>query len=208
MFNMRSFRKLFSKQFSEIDQSRLIYILSLAVGLFSSLAAAVLKNSIHYTRRILTEGITPASGIYLYLIYPVLGILLTVLFVKYIVRDSIEHGVSRVLHSISKKKSRISSHNNWTSLLATTVTIGFGGSVGAEAPIVLTGSSIGSTIGRYFGLNYRYVTLLIGCGAAGAVSGIFKAPIAGIVFTLEVLLLDLTMSSIVPSISLVASESE
>ncbi len=198
MLNMRFFRKLFSKQFSEIDQSRLIYVLSLAVGLFSSLAAAVLKNSIHYTRRILTEGITPESGSYLYLIYPVLGILLTVLFVKYIVRDNIEHGVSRVLHSISRKKSRISSHNNWTSLLATTVTIGFGGSVGAEAPIVLTGSSIGSTIGRYFGLNYRYVTLLIGCGAAGAVSGIFKAPIAGIVFTLEVLLLDLTMSSIVP----------
>ncbi len=195
---IRFFRKLFAKQFNEIDQSRLIYILSLAVGLFSSLAAAVLKNSIHYTRRLLTEGITPESGSYLYLIYPVLGILLTVLFVKYIVRDNIEHGVSRVLHAISRKKSRISSHNNWTSLLATTVTIGFGGSVGAEAPIVLTGSSIGSTIGRYFGLNYRYVTLLIGCGAAGAVSGIFKAPIAGIVFTLEVLLLDLTMSSIVP----------
>lgn len=195
---IRFFRKLFSKQFNEIDQSRLIYLLSLAVGLFSSLAAAVLKNSIHYTRRILTEGITPESGSYLYLIYPVLGILLTVMFVRYIVRDNIEHGVSRVLHAISRKKSRISSHNNWTSLLATTVTIGFGGSVGAEAPIVLTGSSIGSTIGRYFGLNYRYVTLLIGCGAAGAVSGIFKAPIAGIVFTLEVLLLDLTMSSIVP----------
>jgi CIC family chloride channel protein len=195
---IRFLRKLVSKQFSEIDQSRLIYILALAVGLFSSLAAAVLKNSIHYTRRILTEGITPESGSYLYLIYPVLGILLTVLFVKYIVKDNIEHGVSRVLHSISRKKSRINSHNNWTSLLASTVTIGFGGSVGAEAPIVLTGSSIGSTVGRYFGLNYRYVTLLIGCGAAGAVSGIFKAPIAGIVFTLEVLLLDLTMSSIVP----------
>ncbi|MFZ2338328.1 MAG: chloride channel protein [Bacteroidales bacterium] len=195
---IRFFRKLFARQFNEIDQSRLIYVLSLAVGLFSSLAAAVLKNSIHYTRRLLTEGITPESGSYLYLIYPVLGVLLTVLFVKYIVRDNIEHGVSRVLYAISRKKSRISSHNNWTSLLATTVTIGFGGSVGAEAPIVLTGSSIGSTIGRYFGLNYRYVTLLIGCGAAGAVSGIFKAPIAGIVFTLEVLLLDLTMSSIVP----------
>lgn len=195
---IRFFRKLFAKQLNEIDHSKLIYILSLAVGLFSSLAAAVLKNSIHYTRRILTEGITPESGSYLYLIYPILGILLTVLFVKYIVKDNIEHGVSRVLHSISRKKSRISSHNSWTSLLASTVTIGFGGSVGAEAPIVLTGSSIGSTIGRYFGLNYRYVTLLIGCGAAGAVSGIFKAPIAGIVFTLEVLLLDLTMSSIVP----------
>ncbi len=195
---LRSLRKFFLKKPGEIDQTRLIYILSLAVGLISSLAAAVLKNAIHYTRRILTDGITPESGSYLYLIFPVLGILLTALFVRYLVRDNIEHGVSRVLHAISRKKSRINSHNNWTSLLATTVTIGFGGSVGAEAPIVLTGSSIGSTIGRYFGLNYRYVTLLIGCGAAGAVSGIFKAPIAGIVFTLEVLLLDLTMSSIVP----------
>ena len=124
--------------------------------------------------------------------------LLTLLFVRYIVKDNISHGVSRVLYAISKKKSRIKSHNNWTSLVATTLTIGFGGSVGAEAPIVLTGSSIGSTIGKYFNLNYRNVTLLIGCGAAGAISGIFKAPIAGIVFTLEVLMLDLTMSSIVP----------
>ena len=124
--------------------------------------------------------------------------LLTLLFVRFIVKDNISHGVSRVLYAISKKKSRIRGHNTWTSLLATTLTIGFGGSVGAEAPIVLTGSSIGSAIGKYFRLNYRNVTLLIGCGAAGAVAGIFKAPIAGIVFTLEVLLLDLTMSSIVP----------
>ncbi|HBC78602.1 MAG TPA: chloride channel protein, partial [Bacteroidales bacterium] len=123
---------------------------------------------------------------------------LTLLFVRYIVKDNIGHGVSRVLYAISKKKSRIRGHNNWTSLIATTITIGFGGSVGAEAPIVLTGSSIGSTIGKYFNLNYKNVTLLIGCGAAGAISGIFKAPVAGIVFTLEVLMLDLTMSSIVP----------
>ncbi len=198
MATTRSLRVFFSKRFAEIDQTRLIYFLSLIVGLLSSLAAAVLKNSIHYTRRLLTDGLTPESGSYLYLIYPVLGIFLTVLFVRYLVRDNIEHGVSKVLHAISRKKSRISGHNNWTSLIASTVTIGFGGSVGAEAPIVLTGSSIGSTVGRYFGMNYRYVTLLIGCGAAGAVSGIFKAPIAGIVFTLEVLLLDLTMSSIVP----------
>ena len=117
---------------------------------------------------------------------------------RYIVRDNIGHGVSRVLYAISRKKSRLRLHNTWTSLIATTMTIGFGGSVGAEAPIVLTGSSIGSTIGRFFRLNYRQVTLLIGCGAAGAISGIFKAPIAGIVFTLEVLMLDLTISSIVP----------
>ena len=197
MVRNRFIRKFYTR-YLEIDQVRLVYILSLVVGLLSALAAATLKNAIHYTNRILTQGITPESGSYYYLAYPVLGMLLTLLFVRFIVKDNISHGVSRVLYAISKKKSRISGHNTWTSLLATTLTIGFGGSVGAEAPIVLTGSSIGSVVGKYFRLNYRNVTLLIGCGAAGAVAGIFKAPIAGIIFTLEVLLLDLTMSSIVP----------
>jgi CIC family chloride channel protein len=195
---MNLFRKLFNSPLFEIDQVRIVYFLSLIVGLLSALAAALLKNAIHYTNRILTEGITPESGSYFYLVYPLSGMFLTLLFVKYIVRDNISHGVSRVLYSISKKKSKLKTHNTWTSLVATTLTIGFGGSVGAEAPIVLTGSSIGSALGRYFRLNYRSITLLIGCGAAGAISGIFKAPIAGIVFTLEVLLLDLTISSIVP----------
>jgi len=198
MFRNRFFRKFYTRYLVEIDQVRLVYILSLVVGLLSALAAAVLKNAIHYTNRILTEGITPESGSYFYLAYPVVGMLITWLFVKYIVRDNIGHGVSRVLYAISRRKSRLRHHNTWTSLIATTITIGFGGSVGAEAPIVLTGSSIGSTIGRFFRLNYRQVTLLIGCGAAGAIAGIFKAPIAGIVFTLEVLMLDLTISSIVP----------
>ena len=188
----------YTRYLVEIDQVRLVYILSLVVGLLSALAAAVLKNAIHYTHRILTEGITPESGSYFYLVYPVIGMLLTLLFVRYIVRDNIGHGVSRVLYAISRKKSNLRHHNTWTSLVATTLTIGFGGSVGAEAPIVLTGSSIGSAIGRFFKLNYRHMTLLIGCGAAGAIAGIFKAPIAGIVFTLEVLMLDLTISSIVP----------
>jgi CIC family chloride channel protein len=124
--------------------------------------------------------------------------LLTLLFVRYIVKDKISHGISRILYAISKKKGYIKAHNTWTSVVASTLTIGFGGSVGAEAPIVLTGSSIGSVIGTFFKLNYKNITLLIGCGAAGAVSGIFKAPIAGIVFVLEILMLDLTISSIVP----------
>ncbi len=182
----------------DIDQGKLLYFLSLLVGLLSALAAVVLKNSIHYTHKLLTEGITRESGSYLYLAYPLGGMLLTLLFVKYIVRDNIGHGISRVLYAISKKQSRLKPHNTWTSILASTMTIGFGGSVGAEAPIVLTGSSIGSTVGSFFKLNYRNITLLIGCGAAGAVSGIFKAPIAGLVFTLEILMLDLTISSIVP----------
>jgi len=198
MFRGRFFRKLLHPRIEDIDQVKLIYVLSLLVGLLSALAAALLKNAIHYTHKILTEGISLESGSYLYLAYPIAGMLITVLFVKYVVKDNIGHGISRVLHSISRKKSYLKAHNTWTSVVASTFTIGFGGSVGAEAPIVMTGSAIGSVVGRFFRLNYRNITLLIGCGAAGAVAGIFKAPIAGIVFTLEILLLDLTISSIVP----------
>ena len=198
MFQNNIFRKLLRIKIADLDQRRFIYFLSLIVGLLSALAAAILKNAIHYTHLFLTEGIHGSSGGYLYLAYPVLGMLITLLFVKFIVKDKIGHGISRILYAISKKKSYLKPHNTWTSLVASTITIAFGGSVGAEAPIVLTGSSIGSAIGRLFKMNYRNITLLIGCGAAGAISGIFKAPIAGIVFTIEILMLDLTISSIVP----------
>jgi chloride channel protein, CIC family len=198
MFRNRFFRRILHQNLFETDQVKLVYLLSLVVGLLSALAAAFLKYSIHYMHKILTEGITAESGNYLYLAYPLIGMLLTFLFVKYIVKDNIGHGISRILFAISRKRSYLKAHNTWTSIIASTLTIGFGGSVGAEAPIVLTGSSIGSVIGRFFKLNYKNITLLIGCGAAGAISGIFKAPIAGIVFTLEILMLDLTTSSIVP----------
>jgi CIC family chloride channel protein len=182
----------------EMNQTRFIYFLSFLVGLLSAAAAALLKNAIHYTRILFTSGISKESGTWLYFLFPVIGIVLTFLFVKFVVKDNIGHGISRILYAISKKKSYLKGHNTWSSVAASTLTIGFGGSVGAEAPIVLTGSSIGSALGRFFRMNYRNITLLIGCGAAGAVSGIFKAPIAGIVFTLEILMLDLTISSIVP----------
>lgn len=198
MIKSRFFRKIFQPRVEDIDQVKLVYILSMVVGLLSALAAVILKNSIHYTHKILTEGISGGSASYLYLAYPLAGMLLTMLFVKYIVKDNISHGISRILFAISRSKSHLKTHNTWTSIVAGTLTIGFGGSVGAEAPIVLTGSSIGSVVGRFFKLNYRSITLLIGCGAAGAIAGIFKAPIAGIVFTLEILMLDLTLSSIVP----------
>jgi chloride channel protein, CIC family len=198
MSRIRLFRRIFQFSFIEIDQVKLVYALSLVVGLLSALAAAFLKYSIHYMHKVLTGGIKSGTSGFLYLAYPLIGMLLTYLFVRYVVKDNIGHGISRILYSISRKKSHLKTHNTWTSIVASTLTIGFGGSVGAEAPIVLTGSSIGSAIGRFFKLNYKNITLLIGCGAAGAVSGIFKAPVAGIVFTLEILLLDLTMSSIVP----------
>jgi len=181
-----------------IDQARFLYILSFITGMFSALAAVLLKNAIYYTEHFLTTWLKAGTAGYLYLAYPLIGMFLTVIFVRYIVRDGIGHGVSRILYAISKNNSRIKPHNNWSSIIAATFTIGFGGSVGAEAPIVLTGASIGSNIGRLMKMNYRNITLLVGCGAAGAVAGIFKAPIAGLVFTLEVLMVDLTISSIVP----------
>lgn len=198
MLNSKFLWRIFHTRIEDIDQTKLLYALSIVVGSLSALAAVVLKNAIHYTNLFLTNGITSESGSYLYLAYPLVGMVLTVLFVKYIVKDNISHGISRVLFAISRNKSNVKAHNMWTSIVASTMTIGFGGSVGAEAPIVLTGSSIGSNIGKLFKLNYKNITLLVGCGAAGAVAGIFKAPVAGIVFTLEILMLDLTMSSIVP----------
>ncbi len=198
MFPINNFKKRFITRLFEIDQVKKVYLLSLVVGLLSAFAAAFLKYTIHYTHLILTRGITNESGSYLYLAFPLAGMFLTLVFVRFIVRDTIGHGISRILYAISRKKGVLKIHNTWTSVVASTLTIGFGGSVGAEAPIVLTGSAIGSTIGSFFKLNNKSITLLIGCGAAGAVSGIFKAPVAGIVFVLEILMLDLTISSIVP----------
>jgi len=180
------------------NQQTLIYILSFLIGLVSALAAVVMKNAVHFTHVLFTQGVMKGAGGVLVLAYPLVGIFLTVLVVKYLVRDNISHGISRVLYAISTRKSYIKPHNNWSSIVTSSLTIGFGGSVGVEAPIVLTGASIGSSIARHFKLNYKNVTLMLGCGVAGAISGIFKAPIAGILFTLEILMLDLTMSSIVP----------
>ena len=135
---------------------------------------------------------------WLYLVYPVVGIYLTSLFVRYIVKDNISHGITRILYAISSNRSRLKSHNCWSSVIASAITIGFGGSVGAEAPIVLTGSAIGSNLGKLFHMDRKMLMTLVGCGAAGAIAGIFKAPIAGLVFTLEVLMIDMTMSALLP----------
>ena len=168
------------------------------VGIVSGVAALVLKNLIHFVENELTEWFAVDAISYWYIVYPLIGIALTVLFVKYVVKDDIGHGVSKILYSISRGGSRLKPHNTWSSMVASPLTIGLGGSVGAEAPIVLTGASIGSNLARMFKLNYKYVTLMVGCGASGAIAGIFNAPIAGIVFTLEVLMLDLTMAYIIP----------
>ena len=180
-----------------ISENTFIIILSLLVGIVSGLAAVLLKNAIHFSIHILEKNILE-EGEYYFIMFPVIGIGLTYLFVKYIVKDNISHGVTRVLYAISKKDALMKPHNTWTSMFASTLTIAFGGSVGAEAPVVLTGSAIGSNLGRMFNLSYRNIALMIGCGAAGAIAGIFKAPLTGLLFTLEVLMLDLTMASLIP----------
>lgn len=181
-----------------IKQRHFILILSFFVGIFASIAAFLLKSAIHFIQKLLTHSFNPDEVNFWYLVFPFMGITLSYLFVKFIVKDDISHGVTRILYAISQRKSIIKLHNTWTSIVGSAVTIGFGGSVGAEAPIVFTGSAIGSNLGKFFKLDQKTMLLLIGCGAAGAIGGIFKAPIAGLVFTLEVLMLDMTMTSIVP----------
>lgn len=173
-------------------------IVSFLVGICTAASAIILKSLIFFIQHILSVDFEADQVNYLYLLYPVLGILLAGLFVKYVVRDDISHGVTKILYAISQRKSRIKPHNMWTSIVASSVTIGFGGSVGAESPIVLTGAAIGSNLGRLFKMEQKTLMLLVGCGAAGAIAGIFKAPIAGLVFVIEVLMLDLTMTSVLP----------
>ncbi len=181
-----------------IKEKHFVLFLSFIVGICTAAAAILLKQLIDFIQHILTQNMDVSQANYLFLIYPVVGILIAGLFVKYIVRDDISHGVTKILFAISQRKSRIKPHNMWSSLAASSVTIGFGGSVGAEAPIVLTGAAIGSNLGRVFRMEQKTLMLLVGCGAAGAIAGIFKAPIAGLVFVIEVLMLDLTMTSVMP----------
>ena len=173
-------------------------LLALAVGVLTAFAGLFLKWLIGQIQFMLTHQFSVSSSNWLYLLYPVIGIFLTSVFIRRIVRDDIGHGVTKILFAIARKQSNIKAHNTWSSVIASAITIGFGGSVGAEAPIVLTGSAIGSNLGRMFHMNSRQLMLLVGCGAAGAVAGIFKAPIAGLAFVLEVLMMDLTMGSLVP----------
>jgi len=181
-----------------LNEHEVLLILSFVVGLLSGFAAIILKNLIHFLGKVLTQNFTSYSENYLYLAYPGIGILITVLYVRFFVKDDIGHGITKVLESIANKKGFLRVHNMFTSIISSTITIGFGGSVGAEAPVVLTGSSIGSNIARSFNLSYRTMTVLIGCGAAGAIAGIFKAPLAGMLFAIEVLMLDMTMASLLP----------
>ena len=183
---------------SHITDRQMTIILAFFIGFFASVAAFFLHFIIKEIQLLLTSSFTTSTYNWWYLVFPVIGIFITSLFVKYVVKDNISHGITRILYAISSKQSKLKGHNCWTSVIASAITIGFGGSVGAEAPIVLTGSSIGSNLGQLFKMDNKTLMLLVGCGAAAAIAGISKAPIAGLVFTLEVLMVDLSMASLLP----------
>ena len=192
------FYRLLMWREKHIKEKNFVLFLALIVGIVCGFAALAFKWLIHYISSSLLLNIDITEGNYLYLVYPLIGILIVSCYVRYVVRDDISHGVTKVLFAISQNKSRLKPHNCYTSVVAASITIGFGGSVGSEGPIVYTGSAIGSTLGQMFRLSPRLLMILVGCGAAAGVAGIFKAPLSGALFTLEVLMLDLTTVSVMP----------
>ncbi len=181
-----------------IKEQNFVIMLALVVGVLCGLAAQLLKYLIHAIAHALTSHFSATTENYLYLVYPLVGILLVTIFLRYVVKDNISHGVTRVLYAISRRKSRLKLRYTYASLVGSSITIGFGGSVGAEGPIVFTGAAIGSNIGQAFRLSPKLLMLLVGCGAAAGIAGIFRAPIAGMLFTLEVLMIDLTGTTVMP----------
>lgn len=181
-----------------IGQRNFVIVVSFIVGICSGLAAVILKNFIEFVKNFVFNTFPHDNYNLMLLVTPAVGILITLFFVKFFVRDNLGHGITKILYAISQRGSNIAKHHSYSNIIASSFTIGFGGSVGAEAPIALSGASIGSNIGKMFGLDYKTVTLLMACGAAGGIAGAFKAPIAGMIFTLEILMLNLTMASIAP----------
>ena len=168
------------------------------IGFLAGLAAVIIKNLVRFIRNAFENHIEFSEHFFLYLLLPLIGLLLVAIFVKFILRKKVDHGIPTVLYSISKRNGKIRSHNIFSSVVASSITVGFGGSVGLEGPTVATGAAIGSNLARLLRLNYRQVTLMLGCASAGAMAAIFKAPIAAIVFALEVIMLNLTMASVIP----------
>lgn len=192
------FRRIIYFRTRYLQQRQFLYLLAALVGLAVGISAVVIKNLVHFIKEILTEGIAGDFQNYLYFVFPIAGILLTILFIKYINRRPVGHGIPSVLFAISKNNGKIRSHNLYSSIITSALTVGFGGSVGLEGPTVATGAAIGSNIGRVLKLSYKEVILLLACACAGAMSAIFKAPIAAIVFAMEVIMLDLSIWSLIP----------
>lgn len=198
MLFSRFFKKILIWRMKHISRRPFMLMMSVIVGIASGLGAVIIKNSVHLIKEMLKHGVSHEYSNYLYLIYPVIGISLAVIFIKYILKQPVHHGIPTVLHSIAKQNGKIKPHNMFSSIITSALTVGFGGSIGLEGPTVATGAAIGANIGRLFHLNYKQITLLLGCASTGAMAAIFKAPIAGVVFTLEVIMIDLTTYSLVP----------
>ena len=181
-----------------LNTGQMLMVLAVVVGILAGLGTYAFEILLHVIKSCLVNWFPVEKSQFLFLVYPAVGIVLATLFVRYIVKDNISEGVTRVLYAMSRKGSHIAPHNCWTSVVGGATTIGFGGSVGPEAPIVLTGAAIGSNVGKLFRLNYKHTTLLLCCGAGAAIAAIFKAPITGIVFVLEILMLDITAASVIP----------
>lgn len=199
--NLNPYYKAFMLwRLKHLTEYQFVLILSLVVGLFSGLASVVLKNTLHFTYEIISgfSWFSPDRGNILFLVYPTIGIILTVMLIKYFIKDDLSHGVSKVMYAMSRKSGRLRFHHCWSSVITSSITVAFGGSVGLEAPIVLTCSAIGSNISRFFRISRKHAITLLACGAAGAIAGVFKAPIAGVLFVFEVLMIDLTMTVATP----------
>lgn len=181
-----------------VSDREFILLLSVLIGITSGIGAVVIKHAVHFISGLLQSSFTEEYHNYMYVVYPTIGILVAVLFIRYVVKRPVRHGIPNVLYGISKNNGQINTHNMFSSIITASFTVGFGGSVGLEGPTVSTGAAIGSNIGRFLHLNYKQITLLLACASAGAMAAIFKAPIAAIVFALEVIMLDLTMWSLVP----------
>ncbi len=182
----------------KMPSNRLMIILSIIVGLLSGLVAVIVKNLVFFIQNLLTSGFENDYSNIRYVFYPAVGIFIVLIFIKYILRRPVRDGIPNVLHSISKTHGKISPHNTYSSVITSAFTVGFGGSVGLEGPTVVTGAAIGSTLAKMLGLSYKQVVTVLGFAAAAAMSAIFKAPIAAIVFALEVILFDMTMTALVP----------
>ncbi len=182
----------------KLPSRQLMVVLSIIIGLIVGIIAVLIKNAVHLIQGLLTGGFSEDYSNYMYVILPSIGIIATIFFVKFFLRQPVRDGIPNVLHAISKDHGILKRHNMFSSLVSSALTVGFGGSVGLEGPTVVTGAAWGSNIGKMLGLNYKQIVSLVGIAAAASLSAIFKAPIAAIVFALEVILFDMTMTALVP----------
>jgi CIC family chloride channel protein len=178
-----------------IKTRNFVIFLSVVIGALAGLAAVTLKAAVHFIQNVLKSGFLPN---YLYLVFPLIGILLTIILSDHIFKEKLGHGITDIIYSIEKKSSLIKRTKMYTRMISSAFTVGFGGSVGLEAPIVVTGSAIGSNVSQFMHIDYNSRTILVGCGAAGAISAIFNSPIAGVIFCFEVIITELTITGFIP----------